>query len=117
MPRVFAFGPLLDQGSKSGSKKDVFEKIFVCLEYDLSNFKAENIKVALGGRELGISNPAEVLQQVSMQILVNFPKDKEEIQKKKYEAMMSKLGKHHGGPDSNVKAIDVSSKGGAKRIT
>ena len=66
VPRVFTFGPLLDQGSKSGSKKDVFEKIFVCLEYDLTNFRAENIKIALGGRELGIANPAEVLQQVPM---------------------------------------------------
>ena len=53
-----------------------------------------------------------------MQILVTFPKDKEEIQKKKMEAMLAKLGKRSGtgDPENNVKMIDVTAKSGVKRI-
>ena len=47
-------------------------------------------------KDINLKAILEEIAQVQMQIFISFPKDKEELQKKKMEAMLKKLQKTDG---------------------
>lgn len=96
--------------------KDQFDKIYLCVQYDMSNAVLEDLYKPLEhlftpGEPVDAQKILEQVAQLNMQILVRFPKDKEEIQKKRMAAMMKKL-QNSGG----AAPIDLSGRDGEQKL-
>lgn len=77
--KSFEFQPPSEQG-----KRDIFQdKIFITIIYEITA-SAEGSDIA--------PHILEEIAQIQMLILASFPKDKEEMQKKKMALMLKKLG-------------------------
>ena len=86
--RVFSFSPIVDNGPR-----DMFaDKIYLGIYYDLSEGES---KEEDGSKEdnAGLDNKdiGDEMSHIEMIMHVSFPKDKEELKRKKLEAMMKKI--------------------------
>lgn len=84
--RVFNFAPIID-----GGPRDLFQdKVYLGIYYDLSENEASNDdkeeNAGADNKDLG-----DEMSHIEMIMHVSFPKDKEELKRKKLEAMMKKI--------------------------
>lgn len=91
--KVINFAPVADGGGVGVGFKDSFQdKIYICINYDIVSEKEGEEK----NKDDKKAEAEKELSQINMIMHVSFPKDKEEMKKKRMEALMKKIEANGG---------------------